>query len=423
MLPRPQAHPDKALAERLHASRPDLYKDANHKPELACALTPFEAMCGFRAPGEIAAHLRSTPELRAVMGETHAAALEAAAAGAAAAAAGTSGGGASDAAALEPFKAALKAAFRAIMSQPQETVMLHTTALDRRLSEATAGHRSRTSSSAATSRRSSLSGSADAAAAAASAGGSGSAALSARSAGAGSTGTAPAAAAADAPLTADAVALRLSSQFPNDVGIFAPYLLNLLRLAPGEAVFLGANEPHAYLSGDCVEVMACSDNVVRAGLTPKFKDVDTLCSMLTYACGAPTVNRGDALDACTREYRVPVPEFVLQRTELSATARASDGPHGYELPPAASAAIIVVVDGEALATVTPPAGGKLFAGATGRSAADGEAEGISVAQRLEVGHVWLQPAHTRVALHAERPLLLFRALANHSGSGTSATTH
>jgi mannose-6-phosphate isomerase class I len=162
--------------------------------------------------------------------------------------------------------------------------------------------------------------------------------------------------------------------------------------------------------------MACSDNVVRAGLTPKFKDVDTLCSMLTYACGAPTVNRGDALDACTREYCVPVPEFVLQRTELSAAARATDGPHGYELPPAASAAIIVVVDGEALATVTPPAGGKLFAGATGRSAVDGEAEGISVAQRLEVGQVWLQPAHSRVALHAERPLLLFRALANLSGS-------
>jgi mannose-6-phosphate isomerase len=28
--------------------------------------------------------------------------------------------------------------------------------------------------------------------------------------------------------------------------------------------------------------MACSDNVVRGGLTPKLKDVDTLCSMLEY---------------------------------------------------------------------------------------------------------------------------------------------
>ena len=33
---------------------------------------------------------------------------------------------------------------------------------------------------------------------------------------------------------------------------------------------------------DCVECMACSDNVVRAGLTPKFKDKQTLCDMLTY---------------------------------------------------------------------------------------------------------------------------------------------
>ena len=45
---------------------------------------------------------------------------------------------------------------------------------------------------------------------------------------------------------------------------------------------MGANEPHAYISGDCVECMALSDNVIRAALTPKFKDVDTLCSSLHY---------------------------------------------------------------------------------------------------------------------------------------------
>ena len=53
-------------------------------------------------------------------------------------------------------------------------------------------------------------------------------------------------------------------------------------IQPGEAMFLRANLPHAYLSGDCVECMACSDNVVRAGLTPKFMDVETLCEMLDY---------------------------------------------------------------------------------------------------------------------------------------------
>jgi len=48
---------------------------------------------------------------------------------------------------------------------------------------------------------------------------------------------------------------------------------------------LAANEPHAYLKGDCVECMATSDNVVRAGLTPKLKDSDTLIKMLTYNLG------------------------------------------------------------------------------------------------------------------------------------------
>ena len=54
-----------------------------------------------------------------------------------------------------------------------------------------------------------------------------------------------------------------------------------------QALYLAANEPHAYISGDCVECMATSDNVVRAGLTPKFKDVDVLCNMLTYNDGSP----------------------------------------------------------------------------------------------------------------------------------------
>lgn len=42
-----QAHPDKELARALHKSLPDVYKDENHKPEMALALTEFEALCGF----------------------------------------------------------------------------------------------------------------------------------------------------------------------------------------------------------------------------------------------------------------------------------------------------------------------------------------------------------------------------------------
>jgi mannose-6-phosphate isomerase len=42
-----QAHPDKELARMLHKLHPDMYKDGNHKPEMALAMTNFEALCGF----------------------------------------------------------------------------------------------------------------------------------------------------------------------------------------------------------------------------------------------------------------------------------------------------------------------------------------------------------------------------------------
>lgn len=55
-LPEPiisKAHPDKERARKLCATRPDLYKDENHKPEMAVALSEFEGLCGFRSFQEI----------------------------------------------------------------------------------------------------------------------------------------------------------------------------------------------------------------------------------------------------------------------------------------------------------------------------------------------------------------------------------
>ena len=43
--------------------------------------------------------------------------------------------------------------------------------------------------------------------------------------------------------------LQLHQQYPGDIGCFAIYFLNLLTLKPGEAMFLEANMPHAYLKG------------------------------------------------------------------------------------------------------------------------------------------------------------------------------
>jgi mannose-6-phosphate isomerase len=70
----------------------------------------------------------------------------------------------------------------------------------------------------------------------------------------------------------DSLFLRIYDQHPGDVGTLAVYFLNYVKLHPGEAVYLAANEPHAYLSGELVEAMANSDNVIRAGLTPKLRD-------------------------------------------------------------------------------------------------------------------------------------------------------
>ncbi|POB69388.1 mannose-6-phosphate isomerase, partial [Vibrio vulnificus] len=43
--------------------------------------------------------------------------------------------------------------------------------------------------------------------------------------------------------------IELAEQYPNDVGLFAPLLLNVITLKPGEAMFLNARTPHAYIKG------------------------------------------------------------------------------------------------------------------------------------------------------------------------------
>lgn len=69
----------------------------------------------------------------------------------------------------------------------------------------------------------------------------------------------------------------------DDIGIASALLLKEITLSPGEALYIAPRIPHAYLSGDLIECMAASDNVVRAGLTRKFQDKETLLQMLDYA--------------------------------------------------------------------------------------------------------------------------------------------
>lgn len=79
-----------------------------------------------------------------------------------------------------------------------------------------------------------------------------------------------------------AVLRQLTVAYPDDPGVLVSLLLHLVRLEPGEAIYLGARQLHAYLSGIAVEVMASSDNVLRAGFTEKHVDVDELLRIVDF---------------------------------------------------------------------------------------------------------------------------------------------
>lgn len=96
-----------------------------------------------------------------------------------------------------------------------------------------------------------------------------------------------------------------------DVGLFVLFFLNYRTLQRGEAVFLKADVPHAYLKGNIIECMANSDNVVRAGLTPKFVDVETLANITQYELYPLHVQTGKNNGLGGLVYRTPVQEFEV----------------------------------------------------------------------------------------------------------------
>jgi mannose-6-phosphate isomerase class I len=133
-------------------------------------------------------------------------------------------------------------------------------------------------------------------------------------------------------------AIRADDEFSRDEikdrGLFSVFLLNLVRLRPGQAMYLPAGEPHSYLEGTGVEIMANSNNVLRGGLTPKRVDVEELLSVLTFECGKPTVlepERDRGLGTRAR-YVTPALEFELSRVQLNSGERQLAGEaHGAEL--------------------------------------------------------------------------------------------
>lgn len=115
---------------------------------------------------------------------------------------------------------------------------------------------------------------------------------------------------------------RLADRYPGDPGLLVALLLNVVRLAPGQALFLDAGNLHAYLSGVGLEVMANSDNVIRGGLTTKHVDHAALLSVVDPRPMAPVVQDPTVVDGAAR-FDVPVGDFALTRFELgSGRARA-----------------------------------------------------------------------------------------------------
>lgn len=159
--------------------------------------------------------------------------------------------------------------------------------------------------------------------------------------------------------TADVIQL-LAATHPGDPGTAVAVLLNHVRLAPGEAVFLDAGTMHAYLSGLGVEVMSTSDNVLRGGLTSKHVDVAELSRITRFEASRPFRVTAEE-DAPGRfRYRPPVAEFQLQRLEVAPGERVAMVEH--------APSILLVTSGEVeLASGTESVrarrGGSLFIGA------------------------------------------------------------
>ena len=82
--------------------------------------------------------------------------------------------------------------------------------------------------------------------------------------------------------------IQLVDRYPVDPGVLVTLLLNHVVLAAGEAMFIDSGVIHAYTSGFGVEIMASSDNVVRAGLTPKYVDVPEMLEITDFTPMAAT---------------------------------------------------------------------------------------------------------------------------------------
>jgi mannose-6-phosphate isomerase len=132
-------------------------------------------------------------------------------------------------------------------------------------------------------------------------------------------------------LEARDLSLSLLEKYPADSGAMVALMLNIVELAPGEAIFLPAGNLHAYLSGLGLEVMAASDNVIRGGLTTKHIDQGELLKITDFSELLDPVVKPAKLAEGFIEYPVSAKEFRLYRAELTGSNLLAD----LDLPAAA----------------------------------------------------------------------------------------
>lgn len=246
-----QLHPNKELAAKLHKEDPQNFTDPNHKPEIALALTKFEAFCGFKPLAEIEPLMNLEPMKQYL----------------------PSGQSKFD-------DQALKHAVKAMLTASDETIGASVQAL-KKLDKSSYDK---------------------------------------------------------ATYIPDMIP-RLADQYDKtDPGLLIALItMNYLVLQPGEGIYIPADGIHAYLSGDIIECMARSNNVLNTGFCPRAErnSADLFCSCLTFAphSAEECMLRGDAYDGSkgkTQVYKPPMSEFNMLLTKLGKgekeTLSAVDGP-------------------------------------------------------------------------------------------------
>ncbi|KAJ1607216.1 mannose-6-phosphate isomerase [Cryptosporidium canis] len=312
-----QVHPDKVLAGELHRSFPLIYPDDSHKPEIAIALTEFEAFCGFRDTLQILSLLESFPETLVIFGisrdfitqtiQIHKK---------------NNSPAPPDHAKQDPLYTIKKDLFINMLNSKPETTRAALDSLVQRLQQ--------TSSSSPLDDNSSQ----------------------------GDPGTA----------LIETLILRLHGHFPLDIGIICPILLHYYKLKPGDALYIGAGTIHSYLSGDCIECMANSDNVVRCGLTPKLKDIPTLLQAVNFQLNnaktffnhtsfqepSNTPLLIDYLVETVDEFHVQILSLHLQCHPSSSQNHLDQSPASFSAPDSSPYSLILCISGGCHLDITTP---------------------------------------------------------------------